>query len=249
VSREEARLARDRAAHARIKQAWAAHRRPPGAPLAAAAAASQRGARGVPLWDAWAAAGDGGGGGACGGPGLRGGGAARSSAAAAAALGGAVRELRPAELVGLYERQREALEQELAAASAEVRARVCMCVCVCVLRAGMSACWVGGQGRHGLLAASTQTTRHHCAAVLCVRLCAHPCAAQVRVLSGQLRDAQNLLIARDRAAAAAAAAAGLQGKRVCDGGAAASLGDPAAEAAAAAAAAARAAELQRALGR
>jgi hypothetical protein len=45
----------------------------------------------------------------------------------------------------------------------------------------------------------------------------------VRVLSGQLRDAQNLLISRDRAAAVAAAAAGLQGGAV----AAASLGDPA----------------------
>lgn len=58
---------------------------------------------------------------------------------------------------------------------------------------------------------------------------------QVRVLSGQLRDAQNLLISRDRAAAVAAAAAGFKG--------AGGLGDPAA----AAAAQRKAAELQREL--
>jgi hypothetical protein len=61
---------------------------------------------------------------------------------------------------------------------------------------------------------------------------------QVRVLSGQLRDAQNLLISRDRAAAVAAAAAGFK-----PGPLSAKLGDPAA----AAAAQKKAAELQREL--
>jgi hypothetical protein len=51
---------------------------------------------------------------------------------------------------------------------------------------------------------------------------------QVRVLSGQLRDAQNLLITKDRAAAVAAAAAGLKGGAAV----AAGLGDPAAAVAA-----------------
>jgi hypothetical protein len=62
---------------------------------------------------------------------------------------------------------------------------------------------------------------------------------QVRVLSGQLRDAQNLLITKDRAAAVAAAAAGLKGGAA----AAAGLGDPAA----AVAAQRKAAELTREL--
>lgn len=63
-------------------------------------------------------------------------------------------------------------------------------------------------------------------------------ALQVRVLSGQLRDAQNLLISRDRAAAVAAAAAGAKGAVLP-----AKLGD----AAAAAASQKKAAELQREL--
>jgi hypothetical protein len=62
---------------------------------------------------------------------------------------------------------------------------------------------------------------------------------QVRVLSGQLRDAQNLLITKDRAAAVAAAAAGLKGGAAV----AAGLGDPAA----AVAAQRKAAELTREL--
>jgi hypothetical protein len=62
---------------------------------------------------------------------------------------------------------------------------------------------------------------------------------QVRVLSGQLRDAQNLLITKDRAAAVAAAAAGLKGGAAI----AAGLGDPAA----AVAAQRKAAELTREL--
>lgn len=59
------------------------------------------------------------------------------------------------------------------------------------------------------------------------------------MLAGQLRDAQNLLIAKDRAAAVAAAAAGLKGGAA----AAAGLGDPAA----AVAAQRKAAELTREL--
>lgn len=58
------------------------------------------------------------------------------------------------------------------------------------------------------------------------------------MLSGQLRDAQNLLISRDRAAAVAAAAAGLKAS-----GLSGKLGDPAA----AAATQRKAAELQREL--
>jgi hypothetical protein len=75
---------------------------------------------------------------------------------------------------------------------------------------------------------------------LYVSVCGCGCVVdglQVRVLSGQLRDAQNLLISRDRAAAVAAAAAGFKG--AAGGG----LGDPAA----AAAAQKKAAELQREL--
>jgi hypothetical protein len=60
---------------------------------------------------------------------------------------------------------------------------------------------------------------------------------QVRVLGGQLREAQNLLISRDRAAAAAAAAVGVKGSAL------ALLGDPTALAAAQK----KAAELQREL--
>lgn len=79
--------------------------------------------------------------------------------------------------------------------------------------------------------------------LVCVSVCVDqilllPCY-QVRVLSGQLRDAQNLLITRDRAAAVAAAAAGIKGGAL----AAASLGDPAAMVAAQR----KAAELQREL--
>lgn len=57
------------------------------------------------------------------------------------------------------------------------------------------------------------------------------------MLSGQLRDAQNLLISKDRSTAVAAAAAGLKGAAVTG------LGDPAA----AVAAQRKAAELQREL--
>jgi hypothetical protein len=55
--------------------------------------------------------------------------------AAAGAVAAAARELRPIELVGIYEGQKEAVERELAAAKAEVRKAnefVCVCVdCVC----------------------------------------------------------------------------------------------------------------------
>lgn len=64
--------------------------------------------------------------------------------------------------------------------------------------------------------------------------------AEVRVLAGQLRDAQNHLIRKDRAAAAAALAAGVKGSTAFS---AAGLGDPAA----AAAAVRRAEELEREL--
>lgn len=43
------------------------------------------------------------------------------SRGAAGAVAAAARELRPVELVGLYEVQKEALEKELAASKAEVR--------------------------------------------------------------------------------------------------------------------------------
>lgn len=117
VTREERRLARDKAAYARIKQAFAGTG---GAAALAAAAASRRGGSGG--WDAAAptVAGDGG---------MTSSGR-RSNAAGAVAA--AARELRPVELVGIYEGQKEAMEQELAAAKVEV-----------------GGCWLQAQGAGG----------------------------------------------------------------------------------------------------
>ncbi|KIY91332.1 hypothetical protein MNEG_16632, partial [Monoraphidium neglectum] len=119
VAREERRLAHDKAAYARLRQAHAATKRDAAVAAAAAGGVAGRGAAG--------------------------------------AVAAAARELRPVEIVGIYETQREALERDLSVLKQEAR-----------------------------------------------------------VLAGQLRDAQNLLIARDRAAqeaerrAAAAAAAGAE---------------------------------------
>jgi hypothetical protein len=103
VIKEERRLARDKAAYARIRQAYASSvKRPTGHPAALTAAAA-----GGPA-----------------GLGLAGGQldllAPAARRAAAGAVAAAARELRPIELVGLYETQKEAVERELAAAKAEV---------------------------------------------------------------------------------------------------------------------------------
>lgn len=104
VIREERRLSRDKAAYQRIKQAYAASGGAAAGRRAAAAAAG-----GSQAWAATVEVG----------PGVGGAGAKRSNAAGAVAA--AARELRPVELVGIYEGQKEALEKELAAAKAEVR--------------------------------------------------------------------------------------------------------------------------------
>jgi hypothetical protein len=49
--------------------------------------------------------------------------------AAAGAVAAAARELRPIELVGLYETQKEVVERELAAAKAEVTIYIYTFVC------------------------------------------------------------------------------------------------------------------------
>jgi hypothetical protein len=99
VIKEERRLARDKAAYARIRQAYASSaKRPAGNPAALAAA----GPAGLGLGGQLELA-----------PAVR--------RAAAGAVAAAARELRPIELVGIYEGQREAVERELAAAKAEVR--------------------------------------------------------------------------------------------------------------------------------
>ncbi len=64
------------------------------------------------------------------GGGLEGAAAAAARRGAAGAVAAAARELRPVELVGIYESQKEAMEKELAAAKAEVRlkrSRVLFC--------------------------------------------------------------------------------------------------------------------------
>lgn len=104
VTREERRLARDKAVYQRIKQAYAATGGSAAGRRAALAAAGGS--------NAWSAAVDMGPGAASS--------ARRSNAAGAVAA--AARELRPVELVGIYEGQKEALEKELAAAKAEVGA-------------------------------------------------------------------------------------------------------------------------------
>lgn len=91
VIKEERRLARDKAAYARIRQAYASTVKRP-APA-----------------------------GLLGGLEANGGVAGAARRAAAGAIAAAARELRPVELVGIYEGQKEALERELAAAKAEVR--------------------------------------------------------------------------------------------------------------------------------
>lgn len=103
MTREERRLARDKAVYQRIKQAYAAS-----GGAAAGRRAAQAAAGGSNAWSATVEIGPGAGGAA----------ARRSNAAGAVAA--AARELRPVELVGIYEGQKEALEKELAAAKAEV---------------------------------------------------------------------------------------------------------------------------------
>jgi hypothetical protein len=107
VIKEERRLARDKAAYARIRQAYASTtKRPAGAPAALSSAAA--GPAGLGL----------------GGGQLEMAPAARRAAAGAVAA--AARELRPVELVGLYETQKEEVERELAAAKAEVSRLSCI---------------------------------------------------------------------------------------------------------------------------
>lgn len=103
VTREERRLARDKAVYQRIKQAYAASGGASAGRKAVLAAAG-----GSNAWSATVEVG----------PGT--GGAAGRCSNAAGAVAAAARELRPVELVGIYEGQKEALEKELAAARAEV---------------------------------------------------------------------------------------------------------------------------------
>jgi hypothetical protein len=104
VTREERRLAHDKSVYQRIKQAYAASGGAAAGRKAALAAAG-----GSSAWSATVEVG----------PGT--GGAAGRRSNAAGAVAAAARELRPVELVGIYEGQKEALEKELAAARAEVR--------------------------------------------------------------------------------------------------------------------------------
>lgn len=91
VVKEERRLARDKAAYSRIRQAFAQSKRPTATTPAGLGLAA-----------------------------LGNGSDVSSRRAAAGAVAAAARELRPVELVGIYESQKEAMEKELAAAKAEV---------------------------------------------------------------------------------------------------------------------------------
>jgi hypothetical protein len=133
VTREERRLARDKAVYQRIKQAYAA---------SGGAAAGRRAATA-----AMAAAGGGG-------SSAAGWSDSRRGSNAAGAVAAAARELRPVELVGIYEGQKEALEKELAAAKAEVGGFVFFCACLFCPESAQEAgaacpvvCWPWGEHR------------------------------------------------------------------------------------------------------
>lgn len=131
VVREERRLARDKAVYQRIKQAYAA---------SGGAAAGRRAAMAATGGStaAWSDVG---------GPGAGAGGRRGSNAAGAVAA--AARELRPIELVGIYEGQKEALEKELAAAKAEVGKQLwAQFFVLSQLRLGLQAivCWLSWGG-------------------------------------------------------------------------------------------------------
>lgn len=91
VVKEERRLARDKQAYARIRQAHAQSKRPTATTPAGLGLAALAGSD------------------------------VTARRAAAGAVAAAARELRPVELVGIYESQKEVMEKELAAAKAEVR--------------------------------------------------------------------------------------------------------------------------------
>jgi hypothetical protein len=112
VTREERRLARDKAAYQRIKQAYVASGGAAAGRKAAAATAAAGPGLGSGGWQLSTVDVVGG---------ATAGSLARRSSNVAGAVAAAARELRPVELVELYEAQKEALEKELAAAKAEVR--------------------------------------------------------------------------------------------------------------------------------
>ncbi len=132
--------------------------------------------------------------------GTPGGGGGKGAANAAGAMAAAARELRPVEIVGLYETRREAAEQELAAWRAEVRhsCRAWDCRGHGPAVHGFAHTWqsqfhLDPQNIYDIHGSYTVCSTGHRFTVLVW--------PQVRSLTEQLREAQNLIAVREASGA------------------------------------------------